>query len=107
MSMKKLLGLCTRRLSLWVLASWSAVGCKRSTGILGDVWGRLNLNRICDERARRMVKSRGEKLMLLKNNNWRNIDGLLAAAAATEHRKSQRQLESSVTNMPIVHAIAA
>jgi len=40
-----------------------------------------------------MIKSRGEKLMLLKNNNWRNIDGLLAAAAATEYRKYQRQLE--------------
>jgi hypothetical protein len=33
-SMKKLLGLCTRRLSLWVLASCSGVGCNRSTGIV-------------------------------------------------------------------------
>ena len=34
MSMKKLFGLCTRRLSLCVLASCSAEGCKRSIGIL-------------------------------------------------------------------------
>ena len=36
MSIKKLLGLCTRRLSLWVLASASAVGCRISTGILSN-----------------------------------------------------------------------
>jgi hypothetical protein len=33
MSMKKLLGDWTRRLSLWVLASASGEGCRRSTGI--------------------------------------------------------------------------
>lgn len=36
MSIKNELGLCTRRLSLWVLSSNSGVGFNRSAGIVFD-----------------------------------------------------------------------
>jgi len=37
MSMKKLLGDCTRRFNLWVEASWAGVGFNRSTAIIYTV----------------------------------------------------------------------